>query len=115
MITKNGFWLNSLILEQTNKIRERMENKEEKAGTGENVGIEKSVEKEMVTHYFELDLIDDIADFIHQFRKQLPLNKRKKLNRSLILKVVMTEVMKEYKTFGNDSFLSKHFDKWKNE
>jgi uncharacterized protein YqeY len=70
-------------------------------------------EKEIVTHYLDKNLVDLIADFIHETRKELPTAKRKKLNRTLVISLIMNEVMIEYSQFKDESFLARLIKKWK--
>lgn len=70
-------------------------------------------ERETVTHYFDKTTVDLMADFIHETRKKLPLTKRKKLNRSLLINMAMFEILKENSKFGADSFLSRLIEEWK--
>jgi hypothetical protein len=70
-------------------------------------------EKELVTHYLDKNLVDLIADFIHETRKELPTAKRKKLNRTLVISLIMNEVMTEHSQFKDESFLARLIKKWK--
>jgi hypothetical protein len=54
--------------------------------------VEAKKEKEMLTIYFEPDLVNDLDDFIHLTKKQLPVHKKKKLNRSIIIQLVLKEI-----------------------
>lgn len=84
----------------------------------ENVKITPPVtqpEKEMVGHYFDVDLLNEIADFIYINKKQLPMVKRKKLNRSNLISLIVKEAFADYQKFGNSSFLGKIYSKWSNE
>jgi hypothetical protein len=64
-------------------------------------------EKELVTHYLDKNLVDLIADFIHETRKELPVGKRKRLNRTLVISLIMNEVMTEHSQFKDESFLAR--------
>lgn len=70
-------------------------------------------EKEMLTIYFDPDLVDDLDDFIHQTKKQLPVHKKKRLNRSLLIQLVLKEVFDEHTKFEKESFLSRLISTWK--
>jgi Glu-tRNA(Gln) amidotransferase subunit E-like FAD-binding protein len=80
-----------------------------------NLWESRKKEKEIVTHYLDKSLVDLIADFIHETRKELPTAKRKKLNRTLVISLIMNEVMTEYSQFKDESFLARLIKKWKNE
>jgi uncharacterized protein YqeY len=80
-----------------------------------NLWEKRKEEKEIVTHYLDKSLVDLIADFIHETRKELPTAKRKKLNRTLVISLIMNEVMTEHSRFEDDSFLARLIKKWKNE
>lgn len=77
--------------------------------------MEAKKEKEMVTIYFDLDLVNDIDDFIHQTKKQLPVHKKKRLNRTTLVHLVLKEIMDEHARFKNESFLSKLISTWKDD
>lgn len=76
---------------------------------------EKQPEKEMVGHYFDVDLLNEIADFIYMNKKHLPVGRRKKLNRSNLINLIIKEVFADYQKFGNSSLLGKIFSKWSKE
>lgn len=75
--------------------------------------METKKEKEIVNIYFDLDLVNDLDDFIHDTRKQLPIHKKKKLNRTAIITLILREVFNEHAKFKKDSFLSKLISTWK--
>jgi hypothetical protein len=75
--------------------------------------VEAKKEKEMLTIYFEPDLVNDLDDFIHLTKKQLPVHKKKKLNRSIIIQLVLKEIIDEHMRFEKESVLSKLISTWK--
>lgn len=75
--------------------------------------VEAKKEKEIVNIYFDLNLVNDLDDFIHNTRKQLPIHKKKKLNRTAIVTLILKEVFDEHAKFKQDSFLSKLISTWK--
>lgn len=75
--------------------------------------MEAKKEKEIINIYFDLDLVNNLDDFIHNTRKQLPVHKKKKLNRTSVITLILQEVFDEYAKFNNESFLSKLISTWK--
>lgn len=75
--------------------------------------MEAKKEKEIVNIYFDSDLVNDLDDFIHNTRKQLPIHKKKKLNRTAIVTLILREVFDDYSNLKKDSFLSKLISTWK--
>ena len=63
--------------------------------------------KQVLTLYFTENLVDSLDDFIHLARKELPIYKRRKLNRTALIQLILDEVMEDYAKFQNESFLWK--------
>lgn len=75
--------------------------------------MEAKKEKETLTIYLDLDLVNELEEFIHQTRKQLPAQKKKRLNRTAIIQLVLKEIMEDQAKLKNESFLSKLISTWK--
>jgi recombinational DNA repair protein RecT len=76
---------------------------------GESVEKE---EKELLTFYFPVGLVDQFDEFIYHTKKQIRVNKRKKLSRTALAHIILQDVFDEYAKFGNKSHLWKVFSKW---
>ena len=75
--------------------------------------MEAKKEKEMLTIYFDVDLVNALDDFIHHTKMQLPVHKKKRLNRTTIIHLILREVIDEQARVKNESFLSKLISTWK--
>lgn len=64
-------------------------------------------EKQVVTLYFTPDLVDLIDDFIYLAKKRLPVYKKRKLNRTNLVQLILNEVMNDHMKFQEESFLWK--------
>jgi len=64
-------------------------------------------EKQVLTLYFTTELVDSIDDFIHLAKKQLPAYKKRKLNRTNLIQLILDEVMQDHAKFQGESFVWK--------
>lgn len=64
-------------------------------------------EKQILTLHFTVGLVDDIDDFIYTAKKELPARRKRKLNRTTLLQLILEEVMDDFSKFREDSFLWK--------
>jgi hypothetical protein len=64
-------------------------------------------ERQVLTLYFNVELVDNIDDFLHLARKKIPVYKRRKLSRTTLIGLILQEVMDDYAQFQSDSFLYK--------
>lgn len=63
--------------------------------------------KQLTSIYLNVELIESIDDFIYFAKKELPLNKRKKLNRSAFIQLILSEVIEDHSRCKDESFLWK--------
>lgn len=63
--------------------------------------------KQVVTLHFTENLVDSLDDLIYQARKEMPIYKRKKLNRTTLVQLVLDEIMNDYAGFQDESFVWK--------
>lgn len=77
--------------------------------------IPSSPNREVLTFRFNTDLVEQIDEFIYQNRKQLPFKKRKKLNRTTIVGIILQDVYGDWAKFGNNSYLFRLLSKWIDE
>ena len=68
--------------------------------------------REVLTIYFNVDLVNQVDDFIHQNKKNLPISKRKRLSRTTIIGLVLQNAFDDYSKFGHNSELWNIFSKW---
>lgn len=81
-----------------------MDNKQEKE-TESTIATKQT--KQVLTLYFTEELVDSLDDFIHLAKKKLPVYKRRKLNRTTLIQLILDEVMEDHAKFQNESFLWK--------
>ena len=82
-----------------------MNNKQEGKETESEVKVKQ--EKQVLTLYFTTNLVDSIDDFIHLAKKQLPAHKKRKLNRTNLIQLILDEVMQDHAKFQDESFIWK--------
>lgn len=63
--------------------------------------------KQVLTIYFTEELIDSLDDLIHTVRKEMPVYKRRKLNRTFLLQLLLDEIMTDYARYQSESFVWK--------
>lgn len=61
--------------------------------------------KQVLTIYFTEELIDSLDDLIHTARKEMPAYKRRKLNRTVLLQLLLDEIMTDYSRYQKRSFV----------
>lgn len=72
-------------------------------------------ERELLTFYFPVGLVDQFDEFIYHTKKQIRVNKRKKLSRTALAQMILQDVFDEYAKFGDKSYLWRVFSKWLEE
>lgn len=78
-------------------------NNEQEKKTGSKV--EKKQIKQVLTIYFTEELIDSMDDLIHTARKEMPEFKRRKLNRTFLLQLLLDEIILDYSLYQKESFV----------
>lgn len=63
--------------------------------------------KQVLTLCFTENLVDSLDDFIYLARKELPIYKRRKLNRTTLIQLILNEVIEDYEKFQKESFIWK--------
>ena len=81
----------------------------------ENIKEKLVIQKDVLTLYFDPKLVNQIDEFIHQNKKNLPPNKRRKLNRTTIISKILKESFDEWAKFGHSSQLSRLLAEWIDE
>lgn len=76
---------------------------------------ERKQPKEMISFYCDLNLVNFLDDFIHLTKKELPINKKKKLNRTSIIHLILRALMEDWAKKQDQSFLNKLILEWKND
>ena len=74
---------------------------------------DKNQKKEQMALYVSPELIEKVEDLLFNLKKQLPRDKRKKLNRSQLLELILESVIFEYETSRLDSPIQKIISSWK--
>jgi hypothetical protein len=64
-------------------------------------------DKIAISFYLTSDALEKIDDFIFFTRKRLPVEKRRKLNRSIFYEIGLKTVIEDYNKKGEDSALWK--------
>jgi hypothetical protein len=74
---------------------------------------DRNQKKEQMALYVSPELIEKVEDLLFNLKKQLPRDKRKKLNRSQLLELILEAVILEYETSRLDSPIQKIISSWK--
>jgi hypothetical protein len=81
----------------------------------DSLKMEKKQPKEMVSFYCDLSLVNSLDDYIHLKKRELPVNKKKKLNRTIVFHLVLSAIMDNHEKKQNQSFLNELILKWQDE
>lgn len=71
-----------------------------------------SVQKEPTSLYLSSDLIEKMEDIEFYMKKQIPKDKRKRLNKSILHEIILTNVVENYLAEKQNSLLSKWVVNW---
>jgi hypothetical protein len=63
--------------------------------------------EQVLTLYFTENLVDSLDDLIHAARKEMPIYKRRKLNRTTLIQLVLNEIMDNHEKYKSESFVWK--------
>lgn len=71
-----------------------------------------SVQKEPTSLYLSSDLIEKLEDIEFYMKKQIPRDKRKRLNKSILHEIILTNVVENYLAEKQNSLLYKWIVDW---
>jgi hypothetical protein len=74
--------------------------------------IDSHKSREAVNIHLSIEVVDNIEEALFHFRKTLPRETRKKLNRSVLYMLILEDVLREFKTAGNEARLNKIISNW---
>lgn len=74
--------------------------------------LTKEAKKENLSIYLDVNLVNDIEDFIYLTKKRLPIHKKKKFKRTTLIQLVLREVMDEHMRSADKSFLYELISTW---
>jgi hypothetical protein len=74
--------------------------------------IDSQKSREAVNIHLSIEVVDNIEEALFHFRKTLPRETRKKLNRSVLYMLILEDVLREFKTAGNEARLNKIISNW---
>lgn len=78
----------------------------------QNQDSEVNQAKEKVNMYLSSEIVEKIDDFVFHFRKQLPREKRKKLNKSKLYELILENALTEFSANGQEGMLGEIILKW---
>lgn len=74
--------------------------------------IDSHESREKVNIQLSIEVVDNIEEALFHFRKTLPRETRKKLNRSVLYMLILEDVLREFKTAGNKARLNRIITDW---
>lgn len=75
----------------------------------------KDQRKELLSFYVDVNLVNDLDDFIHNTKKVLPIRIKKKLSRTSTVNLVLRALLNDYLNSANDRLIYRLIIDWKNE
>ena len=68
--------------------------------------------KEKVNIYLSSEIVEKIEELVFYFRKQLPPEKRKRLNKSKLYELILEHACAEFSANGQQGILGEIIQKW---
>lgn len=78
----------------------------------ENKKQNSNVRKEPQSLYLSSNLVDALEEIAFHMRKQIPRNKRKRMSKSILYEIILTNVVENYLAEKQDSLLSTWVINW---
>jgi hypothetical protein len=69
--------------------------------------VSSEVDRILISFYLSTDTLEKLDDVLFYARKQLPMNKRRKLTKSVLYEIGLQMVIEDYNKKGEESFLRK--------